>query len=202
MKGLGNDIMMKSNTSYLLLFFLVMLANLGATAQDTITTIPAERTLSLELGGAHNLVGVNFDSRFKGNHGLGYRVGIGYSYGRNDFSFFVDMKDRIHGVAVPLEINYLLGKHSSKLELGVGISLGYYREQVDVAYPDGSSGTSHMREVVKQFGYFTFGNIGYRLQTKRGFMFRVGWAPSINFNDKHCLQRTLSVSYISFGWRL
>ena len=169
--------MMKSKTN-LLLFFLVMLANLSATAQDTITTIPAERTLSLELGGAHNLVGVNFDSRFKGNHGLGYRVGIGYSYGRNDFSFFVDMKDRIHGVAVPLEINYLLGKHSSKLELGVGISLGYYREQVDVAYPDGSSGTTHLREVVKQF------------------------APSINFNDKHCLQRTLSVSYISFGWRL
>ena len=71
-KGEGsiNDIIMKSKT-YLLLFFLVMLVNLVATAQDTIATIPAERTLSLELGGAHNLVGVNFDSRFKGNHGLG-----------------------------------------------------------------------------------------------------------------------------------
>ena len=185
---------MKKN---LMTLILVLLASLAAVAQET-----TERTLSLELGGVHNLVGVNFDSRFKGNHGLGYRVGVGYGYGRNDFSFFVDMKDRIHGVAVPLEINYLLGKHNSKLELGVGISLGFYREQVDVAYPDGSSGTTHLREVVKQFGYFPFGNIGYRLQTKRGFMFRVGWAPSINFNDKHCLQRTLSVSYIGLGWRL
>lgn len=187
------------------MFMAILLAgNCGAQEQEA-----TERSLSLELGGVHNLVGLNYDSRFKGNHGLGYRVGIGYGYGRTDFSFFVDAKDRIHGVAVPLEINYLLGKHNSKLELGIGASLGYYREQIDLSYTYGNYGTDYgmsgtrvYREVVKQFGYFTYGNIGYRLQTRRGFQFRVGWTPSINFNDKHCLHRSLGCSYISLGWRL
>lgn len=41
------------------------------------------RNLSVELLGAQNIVGVNYDSRFDGNSGLGYRVGIGYGYGNN-----------------------------------------------------------------------------------------------------------------------
>lgn len=39
------------------------------------------RSLSVELLGAQNIVGINYDSRFKGNSGLGYRVGLGYGYG-------------------------------------------------------------------------------------------------------------------------
>lgn len=35
------------------------------------------RSLSVELLGAQNMVGINYDSRFKGNSGWGYRVGIG-----------------------------------------------------------------------------------------------------------------------------
>ena len=33
------------------------------------------RSLSVELLGAQNIAGINYDSRFKGNSGLGYRVG-------------------------------------------------------------------------------------------------------------------------------
>ena len=176
---------------------------LCATAQ-TATDSLAERSLSLELQGVHNLVGINFDSRFKGNDGLGYRVGLGYAYGYSDFTFIVDASDKIQGVAVPLEINYLLGKRNSKLELGAGISLGYYWERYAITYPaPGKAGsTGRIQGHENRFGYFTFGNIGYRLQTKRGFQLRVGWAPSINFKDKHCLHRGLWASYISFGWRL
>lgn len=61
------------------------------------------RSLSVELLGAQNVVGVNYDSRFKGNSGWGYRVGIGYGYGDN--SSWIDQK--ISGVGVPLELNYL-----------------------------------------------------------------------------------------------
>lgn len=43
------------------------------------------RSLSVELLGAQTIAGINYDSRFKGNSGLGYRVGIGYGYG--DFWF-------------------------------------------------------------------------------------------------------------------
>lgn len=77
------------------------------------------RSLSVELLGAQNMVGVNYDSRFKGNSGWGYRVGIGYGYGDN--SSWIDQK--ISGVGVPLELNYLLGEKKSKLEVGFGASL-------------------------------------------------------------------------------
>ncbi len=81
------------------------------------------RNLSVELLGAQNVVGVNYDSRFDGNSGLGYRVGIGYGYGNNSGLF----DQKINGVGVPLELNYLLGKKNSKLELGFGASLGVYQ---------------------------------------------------------------------------
>ena len=69
-------------------------------------------SLSVELLGAQTIVGINYDSRFNGNSGLGYRVGIGYGYG--DTSGLIDQK--INGVGVPLELNYLLGKKISSLE--------------------------------------------------------------------------------------
>ena len=49
-------------------------------------------------------------------------MGIGYGYGNNSGLF----DQKINGVGVPLELNYLLGKKNSKLELGFGLSLGVY----------------------------------------------------------------------------
>ena len=88
------------------------------------------RSLSVELLGAQNIAGINYDSRFNGNSGLGYRVGIGYGYGDNSGLF----DQKIDGVGVPLELNYLLGKKNSKLELGFGLSLGVYHIKETVAY--------------------------------------------------------------------
>lgn len=91
------------------------------------------RNLSVELLGAQNIVGVNYDSRFDGNSGLGYRVGIGYGYGDNSGLF----DQKINGVGVPLELNYLLGKKNSKLELGFGASLGVYQVKETIGYVGG-----------------------------------------------------------------
>lgn len=90
------------------------------------------RSLSVEILGAQNIVGINYDSRFNGNSGLGYRVGIGYGYGNNSGLF----DQNINGVGVPLELNYLLGKKRSKLEVGFGTSLGVYhiKETTGVYY--------------------------------------------------------------------
>lgn len=43
------------------------------------TSLFAQKTrhISVEILGAQNTVGINYDSRFKGTYGLGYRVGIG-----------------------------------------------------------------------------------------------------------------------------
>ncbi len=54
------------------------------------------RNLSVELLGAQNIVGINYDSRFDGNSGLGYRIGIGYGYGDNSGLF----DQKINGVGV------------------------------------------------------------------------------------------------------
>ena len=166
------------------------------------------RSLSVELLGAQNIVGINYDSRFNGNSGLGYRVGIGYGYGDNSGLF----DQKINGVGVPLELNYLLGKKNSKLELGFGLSLGVYHIKETVAYVDtgwypGTEDTDQKYGEIKyytneenRFGYFFFGDIGYRYQRPNGFMFRVGVSPSFNFGDKYGLNKAAFFPYIGFGW--
>lgn len=165
------------------------------------------RNLSVELLGAQNVVGVNYDSRFDGNSGLGYRVGIGYGYGNNSGLF----DQKINGVGVPLELNYLLGKKNSKLELGFGASLGVYQVKETYVkdtgeYPDGentdetSPNIDFYTSSRTLFGYFFFGDIGYRYQRPNGFMFRVGVSPSFNFGDKYGLNKAAFFPYIGLGW--
>ena len=125
------------------------------------------RNLSVELLGAQNIVGINYDRRFDGNSGLGYRIGIGYGYGDNSGLF----DQKINGVGVPLELNYLLGKKNSKLELGFGASLGVYQVKETIGYvkdtgwyPDGENTDETSPKIdfytssKTQFGYFLFGN--------------------------------------------
>ena len=94
----------------------MLILSVGMIAQNKVSSI------SLELLGAQNTVGINYDSRFKGNSGLGYRVGIG---GRRSIKKRM-LDQNIKGVGVPIELNYLLGKKKHKLEIGFGASLGVY----------------------------------------------------------------------------
>lgn len=181
----------------------LMLASLSMVAQDSLDMGPSPyQSLSLELFGAHNTIGLNYDRRFKGNDGLGFRVGLGYGY--SESSYFMFLSHSIHDIAIPLEINYLLGKRRHKLELGLGANIGYYHETyyLDKAYVP--QGMSQYNYTLKRstFGYFMYGNIGYRLQTNRGFQFRIGLTPSFNFGDKYGLHREWYYPYVSFGWRL
>lgn len=175
-------------------------------AQDPIEMCESrDHSLSLELFGAHNTIGINYDRRFKGNDGLGFRVGLGYGY--SESSSFLIGSYNIHGVSAPLEINYLFGKGRHHLELGFGASLGFYREKlhaqdVHIPYGNDNNGSYDITYKRSTFGYFMYGNVGYRLQTNRGFQFRIGLTPSVNFGDKYCLQRDWFYPYISFGWRL
>ena len=191
-----------------LLLAMCLMGGFVAQAQE----VP-ERSLSLELFGAQNTVGINYDSRFKGNHGLGYRVGVGYGY--SETSTIASSSYALQGIAVPIEINYLFGKDRHKLELGLGTSLGYYYEKCHVwtsvgpAPGDVSGGppyfgyADYYKKVTRNsFGYFVFGNIGYRLQTNRGFLFRAGFTPSFNFGDQYGIHRKWYYPYVSFGWRL
>lgn len=135
-------------------------------------------------------------------------MGIGYDHGYNS-GFF---EQKINGIGVPLELNYLLGNKNSKLELGFGASLGVYHLKETVGYinsgwypggenVDGTDGElNYYTSSTTQFGYFLFGDIGYRYQRPSGFMFRVGVSPSFNFGDKYGLTKTVFFPYIGFGW--
>ena len=54
------------------------------------------------------------------------------------------------------------------------------------------------------FGYFAFGNIGYRYQKPKGFLFRVGISPKFDFGDKNGIDSYVGIlsliPYLSFGY--
>jgi hypothetical protein len=179
---------MKNVFIFLILFASSLLAN----AQT--------QNISIEAFGAHNTVGINYDSRLKGNQGWGYRVGIGYSY--SGHSNFLVGSSSIKGVAIPAEINYLVGQRKSKLELGFGMSLGYYQEKYSNWVPSSTGLMAEAEGHHKTFGYFLFGNVGYRFQPVRGLMFRLGITPSFNFGDRYGLSRSEFYPYVSLGWTL
>lgn len=160
------------------------------------------KSLSVELFGAQNTIGINYDSRLKGNSGLGYRVGIGFGYGDNSNLFDQNIK----GVGVPLEMNYLLGNKHHKLEIGVGTSLGIYHVKETTWYynqpvpPETEGQAEQHTSTSNRFGYFLFGDLGYRYQRNNGLMFRIGISPSFNFGDKYGLKKSAFYPYIGLGW--
>lgn len=191
---------MKSLKTLLIVF---LAASQTAMAQQDEST---QKSLYAELLGASNLIGVNYDSRFKPNSPWGYRVGLGYTYSKN-YNMFSG-SNSLKGVDVPLEANYLLGKKRSKLELGLGLNLGYYTEKYDVYTITniGEEGgiTYYTTEYAGEdshstWGYYFFGNIGYRYQPSHGFQFRAGISPSFNFGGKHAVTKSI-FPYISFGY--
>lgn len=191
---------MKSLKTLLIVF---LAASQTAMAQQDEST---QKSLYAELLGASNLIGVNYDSRFKPNSPWGYRVGLGYTYSKN-YNMFSG-SNSLKGVDVPLEANYLLGKKRSKLELGLGLNLGYYTEKYDVYTIKniGEEGgiTYYTTEYAGEdshstWGYYFFGNIGYRYQPSHGFQFRAGISPSFNFGGKHAVTKSI-FPYISFGY--
>lgn len=68
----------------------------------TVTSMMAQqkvKNISVELFGAQNTIAINYDSRLKGNSGLGYRIGIGFGYDDNSNLF----DENIKGVGMPLK---------------------------------------------------------------------------------------------------
>ena len=198
--------------NYLKVLLIVFLAaTQTAMAQQNENT---QKSVYVEMLGASNMIGMNYDSRLKPNSPWGYRVGLGYTYSKNYglFSGSTSLK----GVDVPIEANYLLGKKSSKLELGLGLNLGYYTEKYDVytiknndVYTIKNIGEEgdmvyYTTEYVGEdshstWGYYFFGNIGYRYQPSHGFQFRAGISPSFNLGGKHAVTKS-RFPYISFGY--
>ena len=143
------------------------------------------RTVYLELLGASNGLGLNYDARFNrdASSGFGWRTGLGFGYRYSStgvaYGFLskedgtLDMShiyNQCFRASIPLEINYLLGKGPSKLDLGAG---GIFCADLYTA-KDGSKPRL-------AFGVTPYLGAGYRLVTEKSFVFRAGLISPLNF---------------------
>lgn len=125
-------------------------------AQKT-ETIPNSTPVKMVYGeiGGPGLFSVNYDQRFKGNKGWGFRAGMG-GIGFLTSGIF----------AFPVGINYLTGSDSHYAEFGGGVSA--------ITISDGDFFDNTSSTVIG------FLNLGYRYQPeKRGFTARVFICPLI-----------------------
>jgi hypothetical protein len=139
--------------------FLLLVTGIYATAtaqkDNSDLPQPSARSMYGEIGGP-GILSLNYDQRFKGQKGLGFRVGAG------GIGFLTS------GVfAIPVGLNYLSGSKGHYLELGAGASAITVTDGEDF-FENSSSGF---------FGYLNF---GYRYQPeKNGFTGRVFVSPLI-----------------------
>ena len=171
-----------------------------------------KHSVFMELVGASNGVGMNFESRFSDTSSFGWRVGLAWGYGESS-NFAFGGSESLRAYTVPIGVNWLIGRGRNQLELGAGVSLGlynlhsrYYEYQLTgyVETEDGTripyyEGIPHTDNGNK-FGYFLFGDIGYRHVSRKGFLFRIGISPSFNFDDSHGVSKSFFFPYLGFGY--
>jgi hypothetical protein len=112
----------------------------------------------LEVGGAGLAISANYDARFnKTRDGWGYRIGLGG---------FIAGGNRVF--TVPFQVNYLIGQHSSMLEVGAGTTF--------LSSTGDNKGKTW--EFDKITGFVATGSIGYRYQPEhKGLNFRIAFVP-------------------------
>lgn len=180
--------------------FLIALSAIGismnAFTQDTRSL---SKSIYVELFGASNLIGISYDSRLTSTSHWGYRIGISYF---QDGSSLLYSSHSNNGLFFPLEVNYLMGKRTNKLELGLGTSFGLYKENTSFVEDYSSQATIKTQSTSQcTFGYYLFSNIGYRYQASKGFLFRIGISPSFSFKGKHGIKKEPFIyPYIGFGY--
>lgn len=158
----------------------------------------------VDFFGNSNLVSVNYDSRFGRNAVFGWRAGVGFSrsgfYYQNRYSFLPVYRS---GISLPIGVNALFGKHTSKFEIGAVItpSLAAYRESVSEHNENGGHITYDIGPTIWRKTCAFSLDLGYRLQRENGFLFRAGISPCLDVN-KTCISiHMLSfLPYLSFGY--
>lgn len=158
----------------------------------------------VDFFGNSNVVSVNYDSRFCRSSVLGWRAGVGYSLSGfnhpNRYSFLPDYRS---GVSLPVGVNALFGKYTSKFEIGAVItpSLAAFRKSVTEHNDNGDHITYDVGPTLWR-GTCAFSiDIGYRLQRENGFLFRAGISPCLDMNKTCASIHMLSLlPYLSFGY--
>ncbi len=139
--------------NYILLSLLILFSLAANAQRSDLSGEKNAQSLYLE-GGGPGLVTINYEQRFKGQTGFGFRAGMG-GYGAGKSGVFT----------VPVGINYITGSESQFAEIGAGIcpvSISAHNK-----YFDNTSST-----IVAYF------NFGYRYQPiKKGWSYRIFLSP-------------------------
>lgn len=116
----------------------------------------------LEAGGSAVIYSINYDGRFgKYENGVGFRIGVGgASYDGDGY------------IAIPAQVNYLLGSKGQYLELGGGIT---FISTSDIFFDDDDGSNNVAASFV----------IGFRKQPfgKKGLTWRLAFTPFIGFGS-------------------
>lgn len=136
------------------------LSSATPTAQEDTTDYSQVKAKNyyLQIGGAGLAISANYDSRFGAErNGFGYTVGIGgFSSEGNSV------------ITVPFQINYLMGEHSSMLQVGGGATF---------LHSTGNN-TGKTWSFDKITGFVATGSFGYRYQPEhKGISFKVEFVP-------------------------
>ncbi len=165
------------------------------------------RNLFVEFWGPSLGIGLGYDQRFRPNSVFGFRAGIAYTNGSCDDAGYWGAYDgegyryvKFKGVTLPLEANAIFGKRASKFELGIGAtpSILNRNERFYLGWPHGSVKT---KDGVR-LNIFGTMNIGYRLQRKSGFFFRVGLTFLVGDLDCSPFDGLLCMPNLSFGYTI
>lgn len=176
-----------------------------ASSETNVTQTSSEsekftyRTIYAELFGASNLIGINFDSRFRKGSKFGYRVGLAYSVAWES-GIFVYYSDS-HTISIPVEVNGIFGKGHNYFEAGIGASpvltFDSFTQNYDILLPDGSINEIKRHLTDTRMDCQIHINLGYRYQKPHGFQFRAGITPAVGFGSWLYL---LLHPYVSFGY--
>ena len=155
----------------------------------------------VDFFGSSNIVSVNYDTRFGESSVFGWHAGAGYSVSRfkGDKGWPGNYRA---GISLPLGINALWGKRASKFEVGIGATPGIY------SYRDSRLVIGEHYEGNEDFGPTSWRgscalglDLGYRLQRKKGFIFRVGISPCLDINSDMISINSLSLlPSLTFGY--
>jgi hypothetical protein len=162
---------------YFLIFLipLILLQSARGQGQERgIQTTANASQVYFELGGPGVIYSFNYDGRFGGyENGIGFRIGMGgASWNGSGY------------IAIPMQLNYLLGTKGKYIELGGGAT---YAPNLDLF----ENGTD--------IWYGTL-CLGFRKQPlgKKGFTFRAAFSPLIGFTHGGSF---LPFAGVSWGYR-
>ena len=127
--------------------------------KDTTAEDVKAQNVYAEVGGAGLAISANYDARFKKErNGWGFRVGAG---------FFTSGGNTVE--TVPFQLNYLIGEHSSMIEVGVGTTF---------LNSKGTNVGNSKWQFDNITGFVGTASIGYRYQPEhKGINFRIAFVP-------------------------